>query len=290
MALDTTYKDPDEPLTTGGRPRVRPGSSTARRPTRRPSPTLEENAQPLPKLAAALEKDADAAGEQYGKRAGQQPLRLPGHAARASPARPKDGTLPVKVKGVPKDVTVSVQVGPAINGTALRDAVGFIDFNHFLNQVEYADAATALNNQVKAKVLEDLDPASLEGKTVKVLGAFTYLAPTVVTITPGEARRRRHERRHRSPSCERAASTRCSAPRTRCRGVDFDVAPGAVTALFGENGAGKSTLMKILAGIEQPTTGTLELDGEPVEFKARRATPPTAASRSSTRSSASSRT
>jgi erythritol transport system ATP-binding protein len=50
------------------------------------------------------------------------------------------------------------------------------------------------------------------------------------------------------------------------RGVDFDVIPGRVTALFGENGAGKSTLMKILAGIETPTTGTLELDGKPVEI------------------------
>ncbi len=48
------------------------------------------------------------------------------------------------------------------------------------------------------------------------------------------------------------------------RGVDFDIRAGAVTALFGENGAGKSTLMKILAGVETPTTGTLELFGEEV--------------------------
>src|SRR5699024_7182087 len=38
------------------------------------------------------------------------------------------------------------------------------------------------------------------------------------------------------------------------------------TALFGENGAGKSTLMKILSGVEQPTAGYLELDGERVEI------------------------
>ncbi|MEV6862707.1 sugar ABC transporter ATP-binding protein [Streptosporangium subroseum] len=50
------------------------------------------------------------------------------------------------------------------------------------------------------------------------------------------------------------------------RGVDFGVAPGRVTALFGENGAGKSTLMKILAGIEHPTTGHVELDGTPTEL------------------------
>jgi erythritol transport system ATP-binding protein len=54
------------------------------------------------------------------------------------------------------------------------------------------------------------------------------------------------------------------------RGVDFTVERGKVTALFGENGAGKSTLMKILAGIEQPTAGALELDGEPVELRSAR--------------------
>ncbi|MFC4224004.1 sugar ABC transporter ATP-binding protein [Lysinibacter cavernae] len=50
------------------------------------------------------------------------------------------------------------------------------------------------------------------------------------------------------------------------KGVDFAIHRGKVTTLFGENGAGKSTLMKILSGVEQPTSGTVELDGEPVTF------------------------
>lgn len=50
------------------------------------------------------------------------------------------------------------------------------------------------------------------------------------------------------------------------KGVDFDIRAGKVTTLFGENGAGKSTLMKILSGVEQPTSGTLEVNGELVEF------------------------
>lgn len=50
------------------------------------------------------------------------------------------------------------------------------------------------------------------------------------------------------------------------KGVDFAVRRGKVTTLFGENGAGKSTLMKILAGIEQPTEGTIQLDGVQVSF------------------------
>lgn len=50
------------------------------------------------------------------------------------------------------------------------------------------------------------------------------------------------------------------------KGVNFEVARGKVTTLFGENGAGKSTLMKILSGVETATSGQLELDGEPVVF------------------------
>ncbi len=49
-------------------------------------------------------------------------------------------------------------------------------------------------------------------------------------------------------------------------GVDFVIRRGKVTTLFGENGAGKSTLMKILSGVEQPTSGSIELDGVEVAF------------------------
>ncbi|MBO0985679.1 sugar ABC transporter ATP-binding protein [Rathayibacter sp. SD072] len=51
------------------------------------------------------------------------------------------------------------------------------------------------------------------------------------------------------------------------KGVDFEIRRGSVTVLFGENGAGKSTLMKILSGVETPTAGTLELDGEPLQLR-----------------------
>ncbi|HEX4199938.1 MAG TPA: ATP-binding cassette domain-containing protein, partial [Chthoniobacterales bacterium] len=53
-------------------------------------------------------------------------------------------------------------------------------------------------------------------------------------------------------------------------GVDFMVYAGAVNVLIGENGAGKSTLMKILAGVDRPTSGRLLLKGVAVEFKSPR--------------------
>jgi rhamnose transport system ATP-binding protein len=48
--------------------------------------------------------------------------------------------------------------------------------------------------------------------------------------------------------------------------VSFNVRRGEVHALVGENGAGKSTLVKIVTGILEPTSGHIELDGEPTRF------------------------
>ncbi|MCB1518389.1 MAG: sugar ABC transporter ATP-binding protein [Hyphomicrobiaceae bacterium] len=49
--------------------------------------------------------------------------------------------------------------------------------------------------------------------------------------------------------------------------VDLDLMPGEIHALLGENGAGKSTFAKIVAGVHQPTRGTLALRGETLEIR-----------------------
>ena len=57
-------------------------------------------------------------------------------------------------------------------------------------------------------------------------------------------------------------------PGTRAlKGVDFDIRMGAVNVLVGENGAGKSTLMKIIAGVEDITSGEILVDGKSIRFK-----------------------
>jgi rhamnose transport system ATP-binding protein len=50
------------------------------------------------------------------------------------------------------------------------------------------------------------------------------------------------------------------------QGVSFDLYGGEAHALVGENGAGKSTIVKMLAGVHRPDSGTLEIDGMPVDL------------------------
>jgi simple sugar transport system ATP-binding protein len=53
-------------------------------------------------------------------------------------------------------------------------------------------------------------------------------------------------------------------------GVTLEVSGGEVTCVLGDNGAGKSTLIKIIAGLHQHSSGTYEVEGEPVHFSSPR--------------------
>ena len=45
------------------------------------------------------------------------------------------------------------------------------------------------------------------------------------------------------------------------RPVDLEIAPGEVVTVLGPSGCGKTTLLRIVAGLERPTDGTITIDG-----------------------------
>lgn len=133
-------------------------------------------------LATAILADKAAAIKRYGVESSTGailPVKLTGVAGEN-----KSGVYDLKLEGVPDEIHVRVQTGPAINGTDLRDAPGDIKFGQFKNQIEYQDAGSGINRAMKKAVLDAIDTANLTGKTVEVVGAFRLINPKNWVITP----------------------------------------------------------------------------------------------------------
>jgi putative ABC transport system ATP-binding protein len=59
----------------------------------------------------------------------------------------------------------------------------------------------------------------------------------------------------------RGVSKSFAGARALLRGLDFDLAAGEYVAVMGESGVGKSTLLNLVAGLDRPDAGTIELEG-----------------------------
>ena len=145
-------------------------------------PYIKEKAQDLAPLLQQLSGGADQA--KFGNTSGASSAYAFPVTLTAVAGTPTPPTLPLTVDGVPPGTTVVLQVGPAINGTAIRDVSGTVSFNSFKNQLEYQQVATELNELVKSKVLKGVDVASLAGKKITVTGAFLRVNPALVSIVP----------------------------------------------------------------------------------------------------------
>jgi predicted lipoprotein len=81
----------------------------------------------------------------------------------------------------------AIQIGPVIRGTVLRDALPFIQFSQFVNQLEFARVGNALNDRVVQSVLVSLPKTVTAGSSVSFSGASSQPAanelPEIVPVT-----------------------------------------------------------------------------------------------------------
>lgn len=145
---------------------------------------VQERAVDAATLAEAVAADPAAAAAEYGTPASTGAIMMVRVSGVAG--TPRAGVYPLEVEGLPEDLTIRVQTGPAINGTDLRDAPGDIAFGSFRNQIEYQDAGSGINRAMAAEVLAPIDTANLTGRTIAVTGAFRLINPSNWLITPVE--------------------------------------------------------------------------------------------------------
>ncbi len=142
-------------------------------------PHFSDSAHPAAEVLSAIIADLPAAGTKYGYRAGEGSpwsfIVSGTGAVTAKNTESRAGTLELSVAGVAAPVTL--QIGPVIRGTAIRDALPFVSFKDFTNQIEYADAGKALTALALAGFTGNVESIAV-GDSVDFLGAISMAGST----------------------------------------------------------------------------------------------------------------
>ena len=149
-------------------------------------PTVREHAVPLAELQRAMATDRAAAVARYGSRSGSgRASFLVTGTARVLDVdtTSRSGVARIDLEPYDGAPDAELQIGPVFRGTALRDALPFIHFDDFTNQLEYASVSRVLHERIADSVLAKVDRATLAGRVIQFTGAFAEGTGTPL-VTP----------------------------------------------------------------------------------------------------------
>ena len=152
-------------------------------------PTIQENAVEITELLAEIDANEDAAIERYGNRSGTGAFSfiVSGEAQVLTVnLESRIGMMAIDFAPYDGQPDANMAIGPVIRNRndAVRDAVGFIQFNDFVNQTEFAGVGSAIKDRILAEVINPIDFTTLEGKTFNFYGAFTLDDLSNIEIVP----------------------------------------------------------------------------------------------------------
>ena len=123
-------------------------------------PTVEKGATPLAVLQKELTENRVAATQRYrsGTGSGRPSFLVTGSArVLAVDTTSRSGVARLDLDPFDGSPDAELQIGPVFRGTALRDALPFIRFDDFTNQLEYASVSRVLHQRVADSVLAKID-------------------------------------------------------------------------------------------------------------------------------------
>jgi predicted lipoprotein len=146
-------------------------------------PYFSDKATDMGKLIDAIRQDPDKAGQQYGHRADAEgsPWSFPvkGSAKLVSVnTESRAGTLVVEVPTASGPQQVTLQIGPVVKGTAIRDSLPFFSFGTVTNQIEFAQVGRSFNDRAMKQLQAALPKLKQAGDTVEFVGAISITGQT----------------------------------------------------------------------------------------------------------------
>lgn len=152
-------------------------------------PTVMENSLEAQQLLGALQANREEAIITYGNRSGTgaYSFLIRGEAQVLSvDLESRIGLMAVDFAPFDGEADANIAIGPVIRrrNIATTDAVGFIQFNDFVNQTEFASVSDAIKNRILQDVITPLDLATITGKTIQFIGAFSLEENADIEIVP----------------------------------------------------------------------------------------------------------
>lgn len=152
-------------------------------------PELEEKAVDLGDFLAEADGDVESLVDKYGKysmgTSGEINYVVKGTGTvQEVNQESQAGYMTIKLDNYDGPEIIKIQIGSVYKGSSIRDSLDFIKFGDYTNQEEWAAVSQSINSLIDEDVVQAADPASLQGKTIHFLGAFTANDDTEILITP----------------------------------------------------------------------------------------------------------
>lgn len=149
-------------------------------------PTISNDSEEISFILDELFKNKELAEEKYGHRSGtgSYSFMVNGKAEIISLNKEsRVGTLELKLS---KDyeAQIFITIGPVIKKDSVRDAVKFIKFNDFVNQLDFAGVSRIIKTRVMNEIIGPLNLNNIVGKQIKFEGAITFDRKDKIFITP----------------------------------------------------------------------------------------------------------
>ena len=153
-------------------------------------PHYETKAVDALKVIEAIKKDPDEAGKEYGNRADAEgspwsfPVRAKGKVASVN-TESRAGTMVVEITSGGAKQEVTLQIGPVVKGSAIRDSLPFFSFTDVTNQIEYAQVGRAFNERAMKALADVLPKLTQAGASIEFYGAISVTSvPETFVVTP----------------------------------------------------------------------------------------------------------